>query len=529
MFLFEWLHSNTQRSVIIGPLLLLVLAVLSAGSVSAQTLPRTADGKPNLQGIWRAVNRAGYDLEGHAPRYNMPAGRSVVDGGLIPYQPWAAEQRRVNFESRASADPLSNCFLPGVPRVTSLEFPFHIFQMEEHVAITYEWQQVYRLIYTNGAPPLYDGIESWMGNSRGRWEGDVFVVEVNDHNDKTWFDASGNFHSDALHVTERYKLRDENTIDYEATIEDSNVFTRPWTMRLVLQRQTQMDRLLEYQCQALKEEENGAFERDESTWYPATIPGDNELFDSSASADLPLPTVGNDIPRLPNGTPDISGYFMADAGGANYGLEARPRQILFPPSRGQVIDPTDGSLPYQAWARAERIDREKPHRGYDDPTAHCFVAGVPRSHYVPAPFYILQPPGYVVVLHERMSWRHILLDDRAHLPDNIRLWQGSSIGRWEDDTLVVESQNFNGKTWLNEAGDVTSHELKVVETFTPVSESQVMYRATLTDPIPYTRPWTIEMPFNRSADELLEVACLEDNADLEHLKDVRDEYRANQN
>ena len=122
-----------------------------------------------------------------------------------------------------------------------------------------------------------------------------------------------------------------------------------------------------------------------------------------------------------------------------------------------------------------------------------------------------------------------MLDDRAHLPDNIRLWQGSSIGRWEDDTLVVESQNFNGKTWLNEAGDVTSHELKVVETFTPVSESQVMYRATLTDPIPYTRPWTIEMPFNRSADELLEVACLEDNADLEHLKDVRDEYRANQN
>ena len=133
MFLFEWLHSNTQRSLIIGPLLLLVLAVLSAGSVSAQTLPRTADGKPNLQGIWRAVNRAGYDLEGHAPRYDMPAGRSVVDGGLIPYQPWAAEQRRVNFESRASADPLSNCFLPGVPRVTSLEFPFHIFYIANMV------------------------------------------------------------------------------------------------------------------------------------------------------------------------------------------------------------------------------------------------------------------------------------------------------------------------------------------------------------------------------------------------------------
>ena len=527
--LFSWLYSYAQQLGIITLPGFLILALLNAEPVSAQTQLRAADGKPNLQGIWRAVNRAGYDLEGHAPRHDMPAGRSAVDGGLIPYQPWAAEQRRVNFESRTTADPLSNCFLPGVPRVMSLEFPFHIFQMEEHVAITYEWQQVYRLIYTNGEPALYDGIESWMGNSRGRWEGDVFVVEVSDQNNKTWLDAAGNFHSDALQVTERYRLRDENTIDYEATIEDLNVFTRPWTMRLVLQRQTQMDHLLEYQCQALKEEENGAFERDESTWYPALIPADNEPFDAHVSADLPLPTPGTDIPRLSNGTPDISGYFMADAGGANYGLEARPAEIMLPPSRGQVIDPTDGSLPYQAWARAERSERALPHRGYDDPTAHCFVAGVPRSHYVPAPFYILQPPGYVVVLHERMSWRHISLDDRNHLPNNIRLWQGSSIGRWEEDTLVVESQNFNGKAWLNEIGDVASHELKVVETFTPVSSTQVMYRATLIDPIAYTRPWTMEMPFNRSADELLEVACLEDNGDLQHLKDVRDDYRTNQN
>ncbi|MFL2546631.1 MAG: hypothetical protein ACJ0SL_04620 [Candidatus Rariloculaceae bacterium] len=506
-----------------------IFALLSAGMASAQSLPRTADGNPDLQGIWRAVNRAGYDLEGHAPRHDMPAGIGVVDGGSIPYQPWAAEQRLANFEARATADPLSKCFLPGVPRVTSLEFPFQIFQMEEHVAITYEWQQVYRLIYTNGEPPLYGGIPSWMGNSRGHWDGDVFVVEVMDQNGNTWLDAAGNFHSDAIQVTERYSLRDENTIDYEATIEDPNVFTRPWTLRLVLQRQTHMDRLLEYQCQALVEEENGAFERDEPTWYPAALPADNEPFDADAGADLALPEPESEIRRLADGTPDISGYFMADAGGANYGLEAHPREIMLPPSRGQVIDPTDGSLPYQAWARTERMDREQPHRGYDDPTAHCIVAGVPRSHYVPAPFYILQPPGYVVVLHERMSWRQIALEEREPLPDNIRLWQGDSIGRWEGDSLVVESQNFNGKAWLNEAGDVASHMLKVVETFTPGSDSQVIYRATLTDPISYTRPYTIEMPFNRSHDELLEVACLEDNGDLQHLKDVRDEHRANQN
>jgi hypothetical protein len=109
------------------------------------------------------------------------------------------------------------------------------------------------------------------------------------------------------------------------------------------------------------------------------------------------------------------------------------------------------------------------------------------------------------------------------------LWQGDSIGRWQGDTLVVESQNFNGKAWLNEVGDVASHAQTVIETFTPVSPTQLMYRATVTDPIAYTRPWTIEMPFNRQDDELLEVACLEDNGDLQHLKDVRDEYRANQN
>jgi hypothetical protein len=110
----------------------------------------------------------------------------------------------------------------------------------------------------------------------------------------------------------------------------------------------------------------------------------------------------------------------------------------------------------------------------------------------------------------------------------MRLWQGDSIGRWDGDTLVVDSRNFNGKAWLNEVGDVVSHAQTVVETFTPVSPTQIVYRATVTDPIAYTRPWTIEMPFNRQDEELLEVACLEDNNDLQHLKDVRDAYRASQ-
>jgi hypothetical protein len=409
-----------------------------------------------------------------------------------------------------------------------MEFPFQIFQTNDHVAITFEWSQVYRLIYTNGQPTLHEGIESWMGNSRGHWEGDVLIVNVTDHNDRTWLDAAGNFHSDALKLTERYAMRDADTIDYEVTIEDPKVFTRPWKIRMPLYRQTDLSRILEYQCQAEKEEANGAFEPDRRTWYPAAPPADNAPFDARAGAKLPPPKVTGDIRRLPDGKPDLTGWYEADAGGANYGLEGHERDFLTPASRGVVVDPTDGSLPYQAWARAERIEREMPHRGYDDPTAHCFVAGIPRSHYVPAPFQILQPPGFVVVLFERMAWRHIALEARPALPDHVRLWQGDSAGHWEGDTLVVASKNFNGKTWLNEVGDVISHAETVVERFTPVDADTVIYRATVTDPIAYTRPWTIEIPLRRQAEELLEVACHEDNGDLEHLKHARDEYRAAQ-
>ena len=163
-----------------------------------------------------------------------------------------------------------------------------------------------------------------------------------------------------------------------------------------------------------------------------------------ALAQAPAPaaaTKPGPIKRGPDGKPDISGMFMADHGGANYGLEKRPATALTPGGRGLIIDPPDGMLPTQPWARAENEARKLPERGYDDPTAHCFVAGVPRSIYAPSPFHILQPPGYVVILHERMSWRQIPLDPstssgspraqsrgdgRAHLPDAIRLWQGDS-------------------------------------------------------------------------------------------------------
>jgi hypothetical protein len=244
------------------------------------------------------------------------------------------------------------------------------------------------------------------------------------------------------------------------------------------------------------------------------------------SAQAPAGAPAGPVHRMPDGTPDLSGFFQADHGGANWGFEAH-QETFTPGGRGVIIDPPEKKVPYLPWAAAEKVSRMRPERGYDDPTAHCFVGGVPRSLYVPAPFHIVQTADAVVFLHERMAWRLVSLDRREHLPDTLRLWQGDSIGRWEGDTLVVETTNMNGKTWLNEVGDVISHALTLVERFTAVSADRIDYQATLTDPQVFTRPWTIALPLVRQPGEMLEVACLEDNQDLQHLKDVRDEYRKN--
>ncbi len=498
------------------------LFALSAVVLSAQQiqLPRTADGKPNLQGIWQVRGKAAADLKG------------IVEGGEIPYQPWAAAKKLENFTNRLTADPVGKCYFPGVPRIMYMEYPFQIFQTPEHVAIAFEWSQVYRLIYTNGKAAPHEGIDSWMGDSRGRWEGNTLVVEVKGQNDKTWFDMAGDFHSDAMNVTERYTMLDADTIQYEATIQDPKVFTKSWKISMPLARQKNMGRLLEYQCQAEAEQANGAFERDPRTWYPdpgAPAVATGQTSRDAAERDPPGGEDGHESSPHRGWQTGLDGLLPVECRRRELRARTAPVELrLTPSTRGVIIDPPDRTLPYQPWARAERINRELPYRGYDDPTAHCFVAGVPRSMYVPSPVQILQPPGYVVMLFERMSWRIIPLDGRAHIPDNIRLWQGDSVGHWEGDTLVVDTTNLNGKTWLNEVGDVVSYAEHVVERFIPTADGKITYRATVTDPIAYTRPWTIEIPLNRGNDELLEVACHEDNGDLQHLKDVRDEYRAQQ-
>ena len=151
---------------------------------------------------------------------------------------------------------------------------------------------------------------------------------------------------------------------------------------------------------------------------------------------------------------------------------------------------------------------------------------MPRSVYVPTPFHIVQTRDFIATLHERISWRLFSLNRTRHLPDNIRLWNGDSLAHWDGDMLVVETTNLNGRTWGNEVGDVFSHAEHVVERFRPVSNDLIQYEATITDPIVYTRPFTIAMPLKRLKGELMEAACHEEEHDLPVLKRIRDQERA---
>jgi hypothetical protein len=231
----------------------------TATSTPVSSLPRNADGRPNLQGIWQVLNTAAWDIQDHSARTEVPAGQGVVEGNDIPYQAWAAAQKQKNFENRMTADPEAKCLMPGVPRITYMPFPFQIVQTQKFTAIVYEYIHVNRTIYTDGSQHPPGSIDWWMGDSRARWEGDTLVVDVVHFNDQTWFDRAGNFHSDALHVIERYTLTDIDHIDYEVTIEDPKVFTGPWKMRMVLYRRKEPNvQLLEYECFAYNADDEEA-------------------------------------------------------------------------------------------------------------------------------------------------------------------------------------------------------------------------------------------------------------------------------
>lgn len=230
-------------------LLSFVLAVVTGSAAWGQAIPRTPDGHPDLSGIWQVMNTAEWDIQDHQARPDAPAGQGVVEGDTLPYQPWAAAKKKENFERRAALDPQTKCYLPGVPRITYTPLPFQIFQSAKKISLFYQYAHAVRFIFTNGSKHPPGHIDWWLGDSRGEWQGDTLVVDVTDFNDQTWFDRAGNFHSEDLHVVERYTLADADHIQYEASVEDAKVFTRPWKMSMILYRHKEKNfQLLEHEC-----------------------------------------------------------------------------------------------------------------------------------------------------------------------------------------------------------------------------------------------------------------------------------------
>jgi len=233
---------------------LLIVPALAIGQEgNGWTPPRTADGQPDIQGYWSQRSdittysiQAGLEdraehvsIGGQAPQ----KGRPIIDpaDGMIPYQPWAAEKARMHHAVHRTPpspdvfDPVSRCFLEGVPRIV-YQGNMRILQFPTHIVLLHEFAHHYRVIYLDGRPHVPDKLKLWMGDSRGRWEGNTLVVDVTNHNDKTWFDIVGSFHSDAMRVTERWTFTSADRIDYVATIDDPNVYTKPWKLRVQLGR-----------------------------------------------------------------------------------------------------------------------------------------------------------------------------------------------------------------------------------------------------------------------------------------------------
>jgi hypothetical protein len=235
----------------------------------AYRAPRTSDGKPDLNGIWQALNEANYDLEGHSARAAMalrtgpygavpaasvlalgavgavPPSLGVVEGGTIPYKPEALAAKKENQADWINRDPEIKCYLPGMPRATYMPYPFQIVQSSSAMTFVYEYAGAVRNIYLKDPGPA--PADSWMGQSVGRWEGETLVINITDMNEKTWFDRAGDFHSDRLHVVERYTRASPDVISYEATIEDPEVFTRPWKITMPLYRR-QDTQILDFKC-----------------------------------------------------------------------------------------------------------------------------------------------------------------------------------------------------------------------------------------------------------------------------------------
>lgn len=236
----------------------------SFGHAQEFTIPRTADNKPDFNGLWQALGNNHWGVEPHAASFSpdykwaavgaTPAGLGVVEGGEIPYTPEARATQIENQANWLERDPVVKCYMPGVPRGNYMPFPFQIVQSTEHIIMAYEFASANRIVYMD-RPDFEAPVPSWMGHSLGRFEGDTLVIDVTEQMPDSWLDRSGNHHTEQLKVTERYTHIGPNVLNYEVTLDDPGVYTRPWKMQMPLYRRLEANaQLLEFKCVEFAEE-----------------------------------------------------------------------------------------------------------------------------------------------------------------------------------------------------------------------------------------------------------------------------------
>jgi hypothetical protein len=273
------------RGTLVGMAIAAVVAVAAVSLLrptSQETGPARIDGRPNLSGIWQANNEAHWDLQAHEARAGavmqpgaypyefaqVPAAPSLPFGaaggvpgslgvvevdGQIPYTPEALARKKDNAAHWLDRDTELKCQLPGVPRAMYMPYPFQIVQSTNEIHIFFAFSNAARIIHLDSVEP--PPVPQRMGHSVGRWEGETLVVEVNDLTEQPWFDRAGNFHSDAVRLVERYSLLTPDAIQYEVTIEDPNVFTRPWKISMPIYRRLEPNmQVLHYRCTPFVEE-----------------------------------------------------------------------------------------------------------------------------------------------------------------------------------------------------------------------------------------------------------------------------------
>jgi hypothetical protein len=244
-------RSSVHRSAGFLIVFLIVLAAMPSGwsqttARPASQIPRMPDGKPNFTGLWQSLGTAYWDIEDHSAHAGAffqlgatgaePAGQGIVEGGEIPYTPAAAAKKAENLKNRMKLDPEIKCYMPGIPRANYMAFPFQIIQSQRDIAFAYEYATSNRVVnmgkYAEGA------VDTWMGTSNGHWEGETLVVDVSGLNGNSWF-----------------TLADADHINYEATIDDKTIYTRPWKISTVFYRRKEKNaQLNEFKCVEYAEE-----------------------------------------------------------------------------------------------------------------------------------------------------------------------------------------------------------------------------------------------------------------------------------